>query len=72
MTVSRIVTNIGTDRVEIAKAFYGDILGMTVAMDLGWIVTYAANAPTTPQISVAAERGSGTPVPDNLDRGRQL
>lgn len=64
MAVRRIVTNIATDRLEAAKAFYGEVLGMTIAMDLGWIVTFATDFPTTPQISMAAEGGSGTPVPD--------
>jgi catechol 2,3-dioxygenase-like lactoylglutathione lyase family enzyme len=64
MTVRRIVTNIGTDRIEAAKAFYGDVLGMSVIMDLGWIITFAADAQTTPQISIAVEGGAGTPVPD--------
>jgi len=64
MTVRRIVANIGTDSIEAAKAFYGEVLGMTVAMDLGWIVTFATDALTTPQVSVAVEGGSGTPVPD--------
>jgi catechol 2,3-dioxygenase-like lactoylglutathione lyase family enzyme len=64
MAVMRIVTNVATDRVELAKRFYGAILGMAVVMDLGWIVTFASDGPTTPQISVAAEGGSGMPVPD--------
>jgi len=64
VAVRRIVANIGVDRLEGAKAFYGGVLGMRLAMDLGWIVTFAAEAPTTPQISVASEGGSGTPVPD--------
>ena len=64
MTVRRIVANIGTDSMEAANAFYGGVLGMTVAMDLGWIVTLATDAPTTPQVSVAMEGGSGTHVPD--------
>ncbi len=64
MTVKRIVANIGTDDIARAKAFYGEILDMDVAMDLGWIVTFATDAHTTPQLSVAAEGGSGTPVPD--------
>jgi catechol 2,3-dioxygenase-like lactoylglutathione lyase family enzyme len=64
MAVRRIVTNIAADRVAAAHAFYGSVLGMTVAMDLGWILTFASDAPTTPQISVAVEGGSGTPVPD--------
>lgn len=64
MTVKRIVANIEADGIEAAKAFYGDVLGMTVAMDLGWIVTFATDTPTTPQVSVAVQGGSGTPVPD--------
>ncbi len=64
MTVRRIVTNVGTDRIGAARAFYGDVLGMSVAMDLGWIVTFATDVQTSPQISFAAEGGAGTPVPD--------
>ena len=64
MAVKRIVPNIGTDQVEDAKAFYGDILGMAVVMNHGWIVTFAGVGNAPPQISFAREGGSGTPVPD--------
>jgi catechol 2,3-dioxygenase-like lactoylglutathione lyase family enzyme len=64
LAVKRIVANIGTRDVGRAKAFYGDILGMDVVMDHGWIVTFATDASTTPQVSIATEGGSGTPVPD--------
>ena len=64
MTVRLIVTNISTDRLTEAKGFYGDVLGLRVVMDQGWIVTFAADDLATPQISVATEGGSGTPVPD--------
>src|SRR5690606_25867687 len=47
-----------------AKAFYGDILDMDIVMDHGWIVTFATDAATTPQVSFASEGGSGTAVPD--------
>ena len=33
-------------------------------MNLGWIVTFASECSTTPQISIASEGGSGTAVPD--------
>jgi catechol 2,3-dioxygenase-like lactoylglutathione lyase family enzyme len=33
-------------------------------MDQGWIVTFAADAGTVPQISIATQGGSGAPVPD--------
>ena len=58
MAVIRIVANIA------AKAFYGDALGMNIVMNLGWIMTFAAEGSMAPQISVASEGGSGMPVPD--------
>ncbi len=64
MTVKRIVANIACFRPESAKAFYGEVLGMDVVMDHGWITTFATDASTTPQVSIATEGGSGTPVPD--------
>ena len=64
MTVKRIVANIGVEEVEAARAFYGDVLDMTVVMDFGWIQTFAADGSAAPQISVMTEGGSGTPVPD--------
>ena len=64
MVVKRIVPNIGASEIRRAKSFYGDILGMRIVMDLGWIVTFAADCKTAPQVSVAAEGGSGTAVRD--------
>jgi len=64
VAVRRIVANVAAQRIDTAKAFYGDALGMNVVMDLGWITTFAADGSAAPQISVATEGGSGTPVPD--------
>jgi catechol 2,3-dioxygenase-like lactoylglutathione lyase family enzyme len=64
MTVNRIVANIQTEQMDAAKAFYGEVLGMTIAMDHGWIITFVGSGQTIPQISFATEGGSGTPVPD--------
>jgi catechol 2,3-dioxygenase-like lactoylglutathione lyase family enzyme len=64
MTVRRVVANIAADQLEPARRFYGEVFGMTVAMDLGWILTFEAPALAAPQISVAREGGSGTSVPD--------
>jgi catechol 2,3-dioxygenase-like lactoylglutathione lyase family enzyme len=64
MAVKRIVANVAVDQIDAAKIFYGDVLGMNIAMDLGWIMTFAADGSMTPQISVMTEGGSGTPVPD--------
>jgi len=64
MAVKRIVANIETSSPTDATAFYGDILGMEMAMDHGWIVTFASDAGARAQVSFASEGGSGTPVPD--------
>jgi len=64
MTVKRIVFNIAADDVALASRFYCDILGLDLLMDHGWIQTFGSNTPTTPQLSVASEGGSGTAVPD--------
>jgi catechol 2,3-dioxygenase-like lactoylglutathione lyase family enzyme len=64
MAVRRIIANVAADRLDVAKAFYGEVLGMNIVMDLGWVMTFAADANMVPQISVATEGGSGTSVPD--------
>lgn len=64
MQVLRIVPNVGSAKLTGAQKFYGEVLGMKLAMDLGWIKTYASPAETVAQISVATEGGSGTAVPD--------
>jgi catechol 2,3-dioxygenase-like lactoylglutathione lyase family enzyme len=64
MAVKRIVTNIAAENLERAKSFYADVLGLRVVMDQGWILTFAADTSAAPQISIATEGGSGTPVPD--------
>jgi catechol 2,3-dioxygenase-like lactoylglutathione lyase family enzyme len=62
--VKRIVSNVAADDVKKANAFYTDILGLEVLMDLGWIRTYGSGSKMTIQISVMSEGGSGTAVPD--------
>jgi catechol 2,3-dioxygenase-like lactoylglutathione lyase family enzyme len=64
MKVKRIVSNVAASDVEKANAFYEEILGLKVLMDLGWIRTYGSSSKMTIQVSVMSEGGSGTTVPD--------
>jgi catechol 2,3-dioxygenase-like lactoylglutathione lyase family enzyme len=64
MIIQRIVPNLSAGDISKARRFYGDILGLEIAMDLGWIVTFASTTQMTPQLSVAIEGGAGTPVPE--------
>jgi catechol 2,3-dioxygenase-like lactoylglutathione lyase family enzyme len=62
--VKRIVSNVATSDVDKASAFYKEILGLEILMDLGWIRTYGSMSQMTTQVSVMSEGGSGTAVPD--------
>jgi catechol 2,3-dioxygenase-like lactoylglutathione lyase family enzyme len=64
MKVKRIVSNVAAPEVDKARAFYEEVLGLEVLMDLGWIRTYGSSSKMTIQLSVMSEGGSGTPVPD--------
>lgn len=64
MQVKRIVPNIEALDTADAQRFYGEILGIDLLMDMGWIRTYGSKAKMTVQVSVLSEGGSGTPVPD--------
>jgi catechol 2,3-dioxygenase-like lactoylglutathione lyase family enzyme len=64
MKVRRIVANIRAEDISAAGRFYGDLLGLDVLMDHGWITTYGSREQMTVQISVATQGGSDTPVPD--------
>jgi catechol 2,3-dioxygenase-like lactoylglutathione lyase family enzyme len=50
VTISRAVPNIKSDRPAETRDFFVDLLGLEVAMDLGWIVTVAS--PTNPSVQV--------------------
>ena len=64
VTVRRIVPDIRMDRPEDTKAFYAALFDLEVAMDQGWIVTFASDETANPQLSLMSEGGSGTEVPD--------
>jgi catechol 2,3-dioxygenase-like lactoylglutathione lyase family enzyme len=64
MAVKRIVPNLAAADPGSARVFYETALGLKVVMDHGWILTFAAETSAMPQLSVASEGGSGTPVPD--------
>lgn len=63
MVVRRIVADIETADPSNAAAFYGEVLGLDLRMDGGFIQTWGSQEKQTVQVSFAAEGGSGTPVP---------
>lgn len=64
MQVKRIIANMPAAEPAGVDAFYRGVLGLELAMDHGWIRTYAGAERMTVQVSFASEGGSGTPVPE--------
>ena len=64
MEVKRIISNIEATDLEKGAKFYGDLFGLDLLMDHGWIRTYGSDSKTKIQVIIATEGGSGTPVPD--------
>jgi catechol 2,3-dioxygenase-like lactoylglutathione lyase family enzyme len=50
VTISRAVPNIRSDRPAETRDFFVGLLGLEVAMDLGWVVTVVS--PTDPAVQV--------------------
>ncbi|NWJ23082.1 VOC family protein [Rhizobium sp. RM] len=62
--VLRIVARLAAADPDVARSFYEQLLGLEVVMDHGWILTFPGKGTMPPQLSIASEGGSGTPVPD--------
>ena len=52
MTAGRIVPEIVAEDVHAGAAFFTEVLGLEMVMDLGWIVTYASTSNPTAQINL--------------------
>lgn len=50
--MKRIVSNIYSNDIEKSKQFYTEFLGMDLAMDMGWILTFVSKENKTAQISI--------------------
>jgi predicted enzyme related to lactoylglutathione lyase len=62
--VRRIVPDLHADDPAAARSFYEDVLGLEVAMDFGWIVTFAAPGDGRVQLSVMTRDASAPVRPD--------
>lgn len=78
MAVKRIVPDLPCRSLAEATAFYADLLGLEVVMDLGWIVTLAEPGRQVVQISLMTEDATAPVVPvasievDDVDAAYRL
>jgi predicted enzyme related to lactoylglutathione lyase len=59
-----VVPDFQADDPAASVEFYAEVLGLEVAMDLGWIVTFAAPDNPAAQISVMRRDASASVQPD--------
>jgi predicted enzyme related to lactoylglutathione lyase len=64
VSVRRIVPDVHSLDPAASRPFYSEVLGLEVAMDLGWIVTFAAPDDPAVQISVMGDDATATVQPD--------
>jgi len=56
MSIKRVVPDIVSDRIDESRKFYTEFLGFDIAMDLGWVLTFAS--PSNPTARITLVRGS--------------
>jgi len=64
MSIKRIVPDIESSDLDGSKGFYRDFLGMELAMDQGWVMTFASRSNPTAQVTIVAKDSSDYPQPD--------
>jgi catechol 2,3-dioxygenase-like lactoylglutathione lyase family enzyme len=64
MSVRRIVPDLHGGTPEENRAFYEDLVGLELQLDLGWIFTFASRDNPTAQLSVVAEDATAPIPPD--------
>ena len=64
MTVRRIVPDFPAQDLDASHEFYVRVLGLEVAMDLGWIVTFSSPDNEAAQISVMRDDATASVQPD--------
>lgn len=73
MTVTRIVANLAAANPIALAEFYGDVFGLAIPLDMGWIAFLTTDAHQKIELHAASQGGSGTDLPvisigvDDLD-----
>jgi len=63
MSVKRIVPDIKSKHLDASRQFYVDVLGLEVAMDMGFIVTLVSPSNPTAQVSLMRDDDSSSILP---------
>ena len=58
MSIRRVVPDIASKDINASREFYTDLLGLTVAMDMGFVVTLVSPANPTAQVTLVRDDGA--------------
>ncbi|MFG3711045.1 VOC family protein [Micromonospora sp. NPDC049460] len=64
MAIKRVMPDLATKDIATATAFYVEVLGFEVVMDMGWIVTLSDRANPKAQLSLMTHDATAPVVPD--------
>jgi catechol 2,3-dioxygenase-like lactoylglutathione lyase family enzyme len=64
MSIRRVVPDITSERIDESRKFYAEFLGFSLAMDMGWILTFVSPSNPTAQITLLRAPTSATPNPN--------
>lgn len=64
MSVRRIVPDIRSTDLDASRRFYEDVIGLQVAMDMGFVMTLRSPINPTAQVTLMRSDNSGAVLPD--------
>jgi catechol 2,3-dioxygenase-like lactoylglutathione lyase family enzyme len=64
MSIRRVVPDIKSQNLGESRRFYVDFLGLELAMDMGFVMTFVSPSNPTAQVSVVQDDGGPTQLPD--------
>jgi catechol 2,3-dioxygenase-like lactoylglutathione lyase family enzyme len=64
MSVRRVVPDITSERIDESRKFYTEFLGLKLAMDMGWILTFVSPSNPTAQVTLLRVLTSAAPNPN--------
>ena len=63
MSIRRVVPDITSEHIEESRKFYTEFLGLSLAMDMGWILTFVSPSNPTAQVTLLRAPTSSIPNP---------
>ena len=58
MKIARIIPDLHSSNIEASKKFYAEFLGLSLEMDMGWVLTFVSPSNPTAQLTLLKTDGS--------------